>query len=317
VVIASADKYVSHNIPAELWKPLTGTEEILDKYVGDAFGGNAVERLSGALADVLAGNKWLVAAMKRAQKTSGWVKLMAALVSVLGPRLVALGIIPIRSTWEGRVIGAPDMAGGGAYGGDRPDGGGEVRPDIFSPIADTSALRGAEEQGGFGEVPGSQNGSLSRRDARFARLRAWCCVHSRTGRHSGVNSPKRFKLVLDGRRVDGRRGRSLLRRRAARAREPLDILLTNGREPGKISVCTALQRPTKVSRFAIGEARHVISFGLEGRDTTILRDATNARFAEVVAGLDIHCFAWLHKPRTIWVGKINLQTGKYIGEWPR
>jgi energy-coupling factor transporter ATP-binding protein EcfA2 len=95
--------------------------------------------------------------------------------------------------------------------------------------------------------------------------------------------------------------------------EPLDILLTNGREPGKISVCTALQRPTKVSRFAIGEARHVISFGLEGRDTTILRDATNARFAEVVTGLDVHCFAWLHKPRTIWVGKINLQTGKYIG----
>jgi hypothetical protein len=168
VVIASADKYVSHNIPAELWKPLTGTEEILDKYVGDAFGGNEVERLSGALADVLAGNKWLVAAMKRAQKTGGWVKLMAALVSVLGPRLVALGIIPNPFDMGGSSDGAPDMAGGGAYGGDRPDGGGEVRPDIFSPIADTSALRGAEEQGGFGEVPGSQNGSLSRRDARFA-----------------------------------------------------------------------------------------------------------------------------------------------------
>ena len=96
--------------------------------------------------------------------------------------------------------------------------------------------------------------------------------------------------------------------------DPVDVLLTQGRDPGKISVCCGMQRPSNVTRFAIGEAAHVIAFQLEGRDTTILRDATNSRFAQVVAGLDIHCFAWLHKPsRSIWVGKIDIQSGRYVG----
>ena len=96
--------------------------------------------------------------------------------------------------------------------------------------------------------------------------------------------------------------------------EAVDTLLTQGRDPGKISVCSGMQRPTQVTRFAIGESTHVISFQLEGRDALILRDATNARFAKVVADLNVHYFAWLHKPtRSIWVGTIDLKSGKFMG----
>jgi len=97
-------------------------------------------------------------------------------------------------------------------------------------------------------------------------------------------------------------------------RVPINRLLTQGREPGKISVCCGMQRPSIVSRFALGEASHVITFTVEGRDAKVLQDATNRRLAEAASDLPRHHFAWFHVPtRAIWVGKLDLGTGKLIG----
>lgn len=98
----------------------------------------------------------------------------------------------------------------------------------------------------------------------------------------------------------------------------LNRLLTQGRSPGKISVVCGMQRPTTVSRFAIGEASHVISFGLEGRDAKILEQAATPTLGKIVPDLKRFHFAWLSIPeRRIWVGKMNLGTGTYTGEYVR
>jgi hypothetical protein len=97
-------------------------------------------------------------------------------------------------------------------------------------------------------------------------------------------------------------------------RVPINRLLTQGREPGKISVCTGMQRPTAVTRFAIGEATHCISFAVEGRDAKILQDATSKAFAEVTTALPRHHFAWYYVPeRSIWVGTVDMKTGYLVG----
>jgi hypothetical protein len=97
-------------------------------------------------------------------------------------------------------------------------------------------------------------------------------------------------------------------------RLPINRLLTQGREPGKISVVTGMQRPSIVSRFALGEATHVICFAVEGRDAKILRDATNQTVADVAATLPRHHFLWYYAPeRSVWSGKLNLATGNFNG----
>lgn len=94
-------------------------------------------------------------------------------------------------------------------------------------------------------------------------------------------------------------------------RDKLNRLLTQGREPGRISVVCGMQRPTSVTRFAIGEATHVISFGLEGRDAKILGEAATPRMSKIVERLGHHEFAWLYIPtRAIWTGKLNINTGQ-------
>lgn len=99
-----------------------------------------------------------------------------------------------------------------------------------------------------------------------------------------------------------------------RLRLLLNRLLTQGRAPGKISVCLGMQRPSGVSRFGIGEASHVISFSVEGRDAKILQDATNRSFAEVVTSLPRHHFAWFYVPdRSIWVGTVDMKNQTLIG----
>jgi hypothetical protein len=95
----------------------------------------------------------------------------------------------------------------------------------------------------------------------------------------------------------------------------LNRLLTQGRSPGRISVVCGMQRPTTVTRFAIGEATHVLSFGLEGRDAKILGEAASPRMARVVEQLPRHHVAWLDVPsRRIWTGKLNMKTNTLEGE---
>lgn len=94
----------------------------------------------------------------------------------------------------------------------------------------------------------------------------------------------------------------------------INRLLTQGRSPGKISVVSGMQRPTSVSRFAIGESSHVISFGLEGRDAKILEQAATPKLGKIVTELPRFHFAWLSIPkRQIWVGKLNLKDGSFQG----
>jgi hypothetical protein len=98
----------------------------------------------------------------------------------------------------------------------------------------------------------------------------------------------------------------------------VDQFLTQGRDPGRLSVWSGMQRPSQITRFAIGESTHVISFGLEGRDAKILADATSKRFADVVTELPRHTFAWYNVPtRQIWVGRLDLRTGALTGGTPQ
>src|SRR4029077_1056175 len=95
----------------------------------------------------------------------------------------------------------------------------------------------------------------------------------------------------------------------------LNRLLQQGRDPGRISMVCGMQRPSTVTRFAIGEASHVVSFGLEGRDVTILEQATNKRMGEGVEDLPDPHFAWMSRKqrKALWTGRLNLKSGQLIG----
>lgn len=72
-------------------------------------------------------------------------------------------------------------------------------------------------------------------------------------------------------------------------------LLTQGRSKG-ISVVVGMQRPVLVTRFAISEATHIISFNLDGRDVKTMSEAASTKFAKVGATLRKHEFAWMYRP---------------------
>lgn len=93
---------------------------------------------------------------------------------------------------------------------------------------------------------------------------------------------------------------------------PINRLLTQGRSKG-VSVVSGMQRPVAVTRFALGESRHIISFGLEGRDAAELGHATNRTVADVAKSLDEHQFVWYRKPGSIFVGKLDVRAGVIKG----
>jgi len=83
----------------------------------------------------------------------------------------------------------------------------------------------------------------------------------------------------------------------------IERLLTQGRSKG-ISVVSGMQRPVSVTRFAIGESSHVVSFGLEGRDAKLLGEVASPKLSKVVQELPRHAFAWYNVPtRQFWKGK--------------
>jgi hypothetical protein len=98
-----------------------------------------------------------------------------------------------------------------------------------------------------------------------------------------------------------------------RLTEPIERLLTQGRSKG-ISVAIGMQRPARVSRFAISESTHVLSFGLEGRDAKELSYATTRTVEDAVKHLGEHEFVWFRRPRTLWVGRLDLRAGELRGE---
>ncbi len=85
----------------------------------------------------------------------------------------------------------------------------------------------------------------------------------------------------------------------------VERLLTQGRSK-KISVICAMQRPVRVTRFAISEATHVIAFYLEGRDRKIMQDAAGERLADIGGQLERYQFGWYHRPtREVWTGRFQ------------
>jgi DNA helicase HerA-like ATPase len=84
----------------------------------------------------------------------------------------------------------------------------------------------------------------------------------------------------------------------------IDDLLTQGRSSGLTIVC-GMQRPVRITRFAISQARHVFAFEQEGRDATELSYATSRGMRDAVEGLERYEFAYFDRRnrRHILVGK--------------
>ncbi len=91
---------------------------------------------------------------------------------------------------------------------------------------------------------------------------------------------------------------------------PIDKLLTQGRSKG-ITMVNGMQRAARITRFAISEAVHVISFAVEGREAKIIGEATSRKMEDTVQRLGMFEFAWYHaKTRAVFVGKLNTRTGE-------
>jgi hypothetical protein len=94
--------------------------------------------------------------------------------------------------------------------------------------------------------------------------------------------------------------------------ELVDRLLTQGRSESLTTV-VGMQRPARISRFAISQSTHVLAFGMEGRDAKLLSEATTPSVQEVVEQLEQHEFLWFYRPtRALWIGKLDLRTGQLI-----
>ena len=86
--------------------------------------------------------------------------------------------------------------------------------------------------------------------------------------------------------------------------EQIDELLTQGRSLGITVVC-GIQRPVQVTRFAMAESVHLLSFGLEGRDVKTLNEVA-PRLASEVPLLERYQFAWYHRrSKGMWVGRVQ------------
>lgn len=71
-------------------------------------------------------------------------------------------------------------------------------------------------------------------------------------------------------------------------------MLTQGRSL-KISMVCGMQRPSRVTRFALSESIHVFVFRAEGRDIKILTEATTPRLAEPLTNLERYQFAYYNR----------------------
>jgi ABC-type dipeptide/oligopeptide/nickel transport system ATPase component len=82
--------------------------------------------------------------------------------------------------------------------------------------------------------------------------------------------------------------------------DEVDMLLTQGRGK-KITTVVGMQRPSRVSRFALSEVTHAFIFSIEGRDAKqIIGQALSPRLAEIALELRPHEFAYYFRPtRTI------------------
>ena len=87
--------------------------------------------------------------------------------------------------------------------------------------------------------------------------------------------------------------------------DQIEKMLTQGRSK-KITVVAGMQRPVQVTRFALSQATHIISFTGENRDAKILKESVNEDFGNAVMQLPRYSFAWYYRPkREIWIGNVQ------------
>lgn len=95
----------------------------------------------------------------------------------------------------------------------------------------------------------------------------------------------------------------------------VNALLTQGRSKN-ITVIMGAQRPVRISRFALSEATHVLTFRQDGRDAKTLAEATTPDLAKKVMSLQRYHFVWYYRPEhQFWTGTLDLQTGELNGEY--
>jgi len=85
----------------------------------------------------------------------------------------------------------------------------------------------------------------------------------------------------------------------------VDMLLTQGRSK-KLSIVNGMQRPVRITRFAISQATHVFAFRLENKDAKFVAEATSEDAEPIMRNLQQFQFAHFHRPtRTVAVGDAN------------
>lgn len=94
----------------------------------------------------------------------------------------------------------------------------------------------------------------------------------------------------------------------------MEELLTQGAGMD-VTFIGGVQRPSRVTRFFLGEAHHILSFALERRDAKILAEASTDRMMEIVPKLGKHEFVWwdVAEPRRCWVGILNMKANRLEG----
>jgi len=83
----------------------------------------------------------------------------------------------------------------------------------------------------------------------------------------------------------------------------IEMLLTQGRSNGITVVC-GMQRPSRVSRFALSQCTHLFAFASEGRDVATLAEAFTPKLKEIVPNLREYQFAYFNRrTRLVQVGR--------------
>lgn len=89
-------------------------------------------------------------------------------------------------------------------------------------------------------------------------------------------------------------------------------IYTQGRSKG-LTVVAGMQRPVGVTRFALSQSTHLLSFRLDGRDAKTLGEATNKEVERAVQTLDRYEFLWYYRPeRTFYIGRFDLDSEELV-----
>lgn len=88
----------------------------------------------------------------------------------------------------------------------------------------------------------------------------------------------------------------------------VERLLTQGRSL-HVSVVCGMQRPSRISRFALSEATHVFAFRAEGRDTKVIAEATTPRLLPLFEQLRKHECIYFNRV----TGAVEITKAQHIG----